>query len=663
MASSRSLTRQFIAGILVVLFVSQGVLIGWAYLQERESLEESLSQKLAVVGALLTNASVKAISEFDFTYLGLLCDETLKDADIREIVLQDETGTAFVDRTNRAVGNSPKKLSLPVIQGDKHLGKITITYTHDRIEKILVSRLIRKSLVQLLIFVAVSLLIYAGFRIAVVSRIRAIETVLSSMTAGDLTVRIRDRRPDELGSIAAGVDQLGDRLASYISDVSLLSGNVATVGAEISTTLEQANASLRHQHDATEEISRSISSSTQNQTQIAVNARKLLDLSRTNAASVTEHLQISREIDQRMETVSSDMNRAVEAAQELRISAENVTGHAARAAAEVESAVSASEDIRTSFRDIEKLVDESIRLNETTTGLITVDGGAAIEQTRMGMMRILDLTSSLAATIGDLGIRSKDIGKIISAIGEITDKTKLLALNASIIAAQAGEHGRGFAVVANEMKQLSDRTAQSTGEIGGILAAIHSAIATAVTEADEAIGIVRQGGEIVDHTGEVFDQILASSRTGLEMVKRIHGEALHQQRRLEEIGAALSSLKGVNGEVSTAAREQSERLSEVTRSLDLLKEAIAAVRFATSEQVSSMQEMMRNIELSTARTEDITSAVHEAQQNSGAICASLSEVVAVGSQTVDAITMLAERMDFLKNEVERLHSQMKAYRV
>lgn len=663
MASSRSLTRQFIAGILIVLVVSQGVLIAWGYIQERESLEESLSQKLTVVGSLLTNASVKAITEFDSTYLGLLCDEALRDAEISEIILQDESGIAFVERVKKLRGKELRKLSLPVRQGEKVIGTVTITYTLDRIEEILVARLLRKSLVQLLIFIVVSLLIYAGFRLSVISRIRLIEGTLSAMTSGDLTVRIRDQREDELGTIAAGVDQLGDRLASYIADVSLLSGNVATVGAEISTTLEQANASLRHQHDATEEISRSIASSTQNQTQISVNARKLLEFSRANATSVTEHLQIAQEIDQRMETVSNDMGRAVAAAQELRVSAEHVTGLAARAAAEVESAVVAAEDIRASFRDIENLVDESIRLNETTTGLITADGGAAIEQTRMGMKRIHDLTSSLAATIGSLGSRSKDIGKIISAIAEITDKTKLLALNASIIAAQAGEHGRGFAVVANEMKQLSDRTAQSTGEIGGILSAIHATIATAVTEADEAIGIVRQGSEIVDHTGEVFGQILDSSRSGLEMVKRIHGEAVHQQGRLDEIGSALSSLRNVNGDVSSAAREQNERLSEVTRSFDLLREAIAAVRTATSEQVASMQTMMRNIELSTARTEEITSAVHEAQQNSGAICASLSEVVAVGSQTVDAITMLAERMEFLKNEVDRLNSQMKIYRV
>jgi len=659
----RSISRQFITGILVILVLSQGILIGWTYLQERSALEESLSQKLSVVGDLLSNASLKALSEFDVTYLGLLCDETLKDADFVSITLVDDASITVIDRSRTKRPTVTAQRVIPVSMGEKKLGTLTITYTPERIDHLLTARLLRKSTVQLVIFIVVAILIAIGFRTVIVSRIRRVEEVLAAMTAGDLTVRVGDTRGDELGSIAAGIDQLGDRLSHHIADVSLLSENVATVGAEISTTLEQANASLIHQHDATEEISRSIAAATQNQTQIGVNARKLLELSRSNASSVDEHLQIARGIDERMEQLSTDMTHAVRSVQEIRESAANVSTLAARAASEVEAAVQASDEIRTSFREIEGLVDESIRLNERTTGLITMDGGTALEQTRMSMMRILDLSASLSSTIGGLGSSSKDIGKIISSISEITERTKLLALNASIIAAQAGEHGRGFAVVANEMKQLSDRTAQSTGEISAILASIHQQIARAVTEAEETTEIVRQGGGVVNHTGEVLEEILSSSRTGLEMVQRIQEAALHQQGKLEEIGTALDSLRSVNVSVSSAARDQSERVADVARSFELLKDAIQAVRTATSEQLSSMETMLKQIELSEERTGQIASAVHEAQQNSGAICASLSDVVAVGSQTVDAITMLAERMDSLRNEVEQLHSRMKVYRV
>ncbi|GAB4300920.1 MAG: HAMP domain-containing methyl-accepting chemotaxis protein [Desulfuromonadia bacterium] len=659
----RSISRQFITGILIVLVISQGILIGWSYQQERNALEDSLAQKLTIVTSLLSNASFKALSDFDVTYLGILCDETLKDGDFVAITLVDDAGIALIDRGKKSRPTSTIQKGVPLSVGGKTIGTLTIFYTPDRIDHLLTTRLLRKSAVQILIFLAVAFLISIGFRRVIVSRIRGIERVITSMISGDLTVRINDARCDELGSIAAGIDQLGDRLSRHIADISLLSGNVSTIGAEISTTLEQANVSLIHQHDATEEISRSIAASTQSQTQIGVSARKLLELSRSNASSVTEHLQISRGIDERMEHVSSDMLHAAEAVQEIRESASNVSTLAARAASEVETAVRAAEDIRTSFREIEGLVEESIRLNEKTTELITMDGGTAIEQTRMSMMRILNLSTSLADTIGALGSSSKDIGKIISTIAEITDRTKLLALNASIIAAQAGEHGRGFAVVANEMKQLSDRTAQSTSEISAILAAIHHKIAQAVTGAEETTEIVRQGGGVVDHTGEVLEEILSSSRTGLEMVKRIQDAATHQQGKLDEIGNSLSSLRSVNISVSSAARDQSERVTAVASSFDLLKEAIQAVRTATSEQLSSMETMLTQIELSEKRTGDIVNAVHEAQQNSGAICASLSDVVTVGSQTVDAITTLAERMESLTREVDRLHSQMQTYRV
>lgn len=657
-----SLSRRFIISVVLILLVSQSVLITWAYTQEKESLEESLQQKLRVVARLMVNAGVKGLTEFDVTYFGLLTDEMLKDEDFVAVNLIDDTGIVVVDRKKQFKG-TPLKSLFPVKQGDATIGKLQISYTTDRIAQLLFQRMISKIAFQGAILFIIALVIFLYFKRKVVGRIKVMEEALGQMTSGNLLVRINDPVVDELGRVGSGIDLLGNRLAAFISDITTLSSNVSLASMEISATMEQANASLFHQHEATEEISQTISVATTNQTQIAINAKRLLEFSRENASGVGENLSLAKGVSSQIQNFYSEMNSAYGTVMELGQSAKNVAELAGQAAQAVEFAVTSSTAIRFSFGDIERLVAESAQLSEETTEIITKRGGSAIQETRQSMALIHELSDALRSTIGGLGERSKDISKILDVITEITDKTKLLALNASIIAAQAGDHGRGFAVVANEMKMLSDKTAQSTGEISGILAAIHHEIADAVKETTKASAIVKEGSRVADNAGAALDDILIASITSLEKVQNIKNAASLQQDQLQQVASALSRLQTVHEAVSHAAAREEQSVGELGYTIGQLRQSFESVRLSTERQVGSMEEMLKNIEVATGRTSGIANAVHEAQQNNGAICASLSDIVSVTSQTVDAISSLAERMSGLHDEVERLHNQMQQYQV
>ncbi len=658
----KSLSKAFIIRVILVLLVCQGVLFAWAYYQEKFSLRDGLNQKVTVVSRLIENAAIKGLTEFDVTYLGLLADEMLKDPDFVGLLLFDDTGLIVVEQKKTGAVHI-NKVNVPVAQGGKTIGELEIFFTTSRIEQLLVNRLMIKAGIQTGILLLIAIFIFVYFRSRVARRIATIEQVIGKLTAGDLSVRINDPVNDELGVIAAGVDILGQRQAESVSRIAALSKRVADTTSDLSEAFAATKSALSHQHDATEEITRAVSAATGSQTQISLNARRLLEFSRGNAATLAENLSLSQGIAARIDTLHEGMNDAYGTLQVLDRSAKNMASHAGLASEAVDHAVGSAAEIRYSYDEIERIVAESARLSEHTTQVVTDKGIGAVADTQESMAKIHTLSDSLRQTIGKLGAGSKDIAKIITVISEITNKTKLLSLNASIIAAQAGEHGLGFAVVANEMQLLSDKTAHSTTEISSILGTIHHDIADAVRETVEATTIVQEGSRVVTHAGLALQEILSASRSSQETVVFIKEATGLQQERLQQVVDALDKLREVSIAVSQSSSTEEANIRAVAATIGELRDAMEHVRSSTDQQVASMRDMLKNVEVATGRTSEIANAVHEGQQVNGAICASLREVVEIGAQTVSAITGATDRLVVISSEVDKMQDEMKQYKL
>jgi methyl-accepting chemotaxis protein len=131
----------------------------------------------------------------------------------------------------------------------------------------------------------------------------------------------------------------------------------------------------------------------------------------------------------------------------------------------------------------------------------------AVKEAIVGMQNIKETVEATAAVVNRLGKRSHEIGQILKVIDEVTDQTSLLALNAAILASQAGEHGKGFAVVAEEIKDLAERTAASTQEIAGLIASVQEETAESVQAMGRGLKAVERGVDLVNVTSDVLEQV------------------------------------------------------------------------------------------------------------------------------------------------------------
>jgi len=172
-------------------------------------------------------------------------------------------------------------------------------------------------------------------------------------------------------------------------------------------------------------------------------------------------------------------------------------------------------------------------------------GNLVVGETIDKMGQITDVVRNAADTVQKLGISSQRIGEIIQVIGEIAGQTNLLALNAAIEAARAGEQGRGFAVVADEVRKLAERTATATQEINAMIQAIQSDTAEMVATMEEGVTAVQSGKDAAARAGEAFQAILGSIGTVTSLINEIAAATEGQREATGEIANSIQVIADV----------------------------------------------------------------------------------------------------------------------
>ena len=217
----------------------------------------------------------------------------------------------------------------------------------------------------------------------------------------------------------------------------------------------------------------------------------------------------------------------------------------------------------------------SIASSTTETASIAKEGEEIVSISVQEVKEIASTVAESSSLITSLGERSKQIGEIISVIKDIADQTNLLALNAAIEAARAGEQGRGFAVVADEVRKLAERTAKATSEIGEMIGAIQNEVSQAVASMGEATGKVDSGVDDVTKAGEALHRIVKSVEGLQSMVHQVASATEQMSTVSEAVSSDVETVAKVANETSSNSHEIAESASDLARLATNLKNLVA----------------------------------------------------------------------------------------
>jgi len=278
-----------------------------------------------------------------------------------------------------------------------------------------------------------------------------------------------------------------------------------------------------------------------------------------------------------MNQVAQNSVQVAAAANQLHSTALQIATGAEEVAAQAGTMATASEEMSATSSEIAQschhAADGSQIANDTALA-----GAAVVERTVVAMGRIASRVKSSAQTVAGLGARSDQIGEIVGTIEDIADQTNLLALNAAIEAARAGEQGRGFAVVADEVRALAERTTRATREIGEMIKSIQQ-------ETRQAVGVMEQGVQEVENgtretakSGASLQEILKQIGEVTEQVNQIATAAEQQTATTCEITSNLQEITEVVHETSKGAQVSATAANNLARLAEDLRGLVGQFR-------------------------------------------------------------------------------------
>ena len=206
------------------------------------------------------------------------------------------------------------------------------------------------------------------------------------------------------------------------------------------------------------------------------------------------------------------------------------------------------------------------------------EGAGIVRQVVTAIEEVRQIYDVLRQDMGQLGDNARSITQIMGVISDIADQTNLLALNAAIEAARAGEAGRGFAVVADEVRKLAEKTMASTNEVGNAIGAINSSTEKSVRQVNAAAESIARATDLSTRSGEALRRIVDMAEQSADEVRAIAAAGEEQSAASEEINRAIAEINGIANATSEAMRDASEAIADLARQARHLNDVVEGMK-------------------------------------------------------------------------------------
>ncbi|GIV09928.1 MAG: hypothetical protein KatS3mg019_2019 [Fimbriimonadales bacterium] len=388
-----------------------------------------------------------------------------------------------------------------------------------------------------------------------VNYLRTIEQSANRVAQGDLTCEIRP---------VSERDQLGNALSGMLLSLRTIVGQLSRTSQELAATSQQLTATTRQ--------------------------------SAQHAQTVAHHSEVMASSTEQAAYAMDALNQNLQA---LQRSSEQQRQMAQEAAAAMNHSAQSIEEIALASQQVASASQEA--------AAVAHEGGYAVQEVIRSMQRMQERTTSTAERVQLLDQYSQQIGVIVQAIREIAQQTNLLALNAAIEAARAGEHGKGFAVVADEVRRLAAQAGNSAQEIGRIIGEICGSVEQVVNAMEQTRTEVQQGYARSTEAETALNAILEAVNSVAHEVQGISNSTQQVSASVQQVLASILETRNTSEQNAQAAQTMAQNSEQVATT-------IGAVAHTTSETIAYTQEIQTSAQQAAYAAEQLSATASQLQQ-------------------------------------------------
>ncbi len=655
-----SIRQRLIFLVFSGLFVTLGLTGTARYFIEKRDIIADVRVQGEEAGKFMAALAAPYLLRSDLSGLQDMAGHFIRQPAVQEIILIDRDGRELLHVAKPVLDkNRIDVRSQPVLSDATKLGEVRLAVYPAETEGMLSASLLGTLLEHLFIFILLAGILYFFAARTITMPARELSSRLKEVIdRKDFTLRVEAREDDELADLANSINYLIAHLEQFISEMGAIAARINRLSPAIASDTRELKKNAEIESGTTLSVSSSVTEMSSSIQSIVESAESLSVSAEETSSAILEMNASNQEVALHTGELTSSVEEVTASVTEMIASIRDVAGHVESLSSAAEETSASVIQIEATVREVERAARESTGLSQQVSQEAQDIGVKSIHATIGAIDAIKDTVRKYSDSVTRLGKRSEEIGKILGVIVEVTERTNLLALNASILAAQAGEHGKGFAVVAEQIKALADRTAGSAHDIGKLITSVQREAKEAVTAMSGSLMAVEEGVKRSREAGAALDKILTSSVRSAEMAAVIERAMTEQSRGIEQVSEAVMNVKQMTEQIAGATQAQTRGTEKILSAAEGMRTIARQVRTAMAEQGRGGKQIAVAADNVTLRAGKIAAGSHEQRQAIGQILASMEKVLDLPRQNLTRVDGMAVALKTLVEQAEQLNREI-----
>ena len=482
------------------------------------------------------------------------------------------------------------------------------------------------------------------------------------MAAGDLSREITAAGGSEIVALGTAINTMSSNLREMLGKIKQTSGSLGDAMKLMTNSTVKMGEGAKVQQEATEQTATIVNQMNASIKGVAENASEMSQAATDVSSSASEMASSIEEVAKNAGVLSAAAEDTASSIEQMLASIKQVSENTETLSASAEQTSSSITEMSSTVKEVEQRALEAAQLAERVSTEASDRGMNAAKEAIRGMNNIKETVEATADVVNRLGKRSQEIGQILKVIDEVTDQTSLLALNAAILAAQAGEHGKGFAVVAEEIKDLAERTAASTQEITSLIVAVREETEQSMQAMDRGLKAVETGSALVQVTSDVLQQVADSSKQSADMARAIERTTAEQTRGISQITEAAVSIASQIEQIAGAMQEQRRGSERIANASEKMRDITRQMKTATQEQTTGSRHIANTVDSVKTQAAQVARSTSEQSVGAQQISNAVNRIQNITRENVDVSVEMDMAAQTLKSRADALQAELEGFK-